>query len=403
MKGVSLRHDPTRRQPFGVFVKVTIGTDQIRSAKFYDTDAAARVGLAHAEAEVQRLRDAHATKGATPTPAPETLAAYAAAWLELKTTLKPATAYSYEIAFRLHINPVIGALPIAAVDVDAIDRLRVALSKAGMSSNTMRRTLRTLSSCLGHARRRGKIATNPADRACAEVGTPDDELIEPNPLPPDVVPVFLAWVSQHAAGWALWFLFLIRTGARIGEASALRWDLVDFDRQVATVKRSFSPVAKRRSHTGNGDGLTKTGRGREIDLAPELVDALRDEQARQRKAALAAGLPPSPFVFVTPGTGVRVLTNNPTIAGVFAKAMKGIKRTAAAHTLHDLRDTFATMHLLADPKRLLWVSATLGHRQITTTLTRYSKYVRTIESAGYAAAFDSATSRAKAALDDARK
>jgi integrase len=272
-----------------------------------------------------------------------------------------------------------------------------------MTSNTLRRTLRTLSSCLSYARRRGKIATNPADRACAEVGSVDDVPNDPNPLPPDVVPVFLAWVAQHIPGWSLWFLFLVRTGARFGEACALRWDYVDFDRQTATLKYSHSDVAKRTSKTGNGDGPTKTWRQHEIDLAPELVDALRDEQARQRKAALAAGLPPSPYVFLTPATGVRVLTNNPTVGVVFKRAIKGIGRAAAEHTLHDLRDTFATMHLLADPKRLLWVSATLGHQQIATTLTRYSKYVRTIESAGYAGSFDSATSKAKAALDDARK
>jgi len=400
VKGVSLRHDPTRKQPFGVFVQVVIGDGEIRSTKFYATEAAARVGLAHAETEVQRLRDQHAAK-ATPPPDADTLAAYAATWLDLKTKLKPSSRYAYEIAFRLHITPVIGSTPLAAITVDTIDALRVHHTKARMSTGTLRRVMLTLSSCLTYAKARGKIASNPAAGACREIGSADDALIEPNPLPPDVVPDFLAWVAQHAAGWSLWFLFLIRTGARIGEASALRWDYVDFDRQSATLKHSFSPVAKRHNPKGQGDGPTKTWRRREIDLSPELVAALRDELARQRKAALKAGQPPSPFVFVTPGHGVRVLTHNQAIGHVFDRAMKGIGRAAAGHTLHDLRDTFATMHLLADPKRLLWVSATLGHRQITTTLSRYSKYVRTVESAGYASAFDSATSKAKAALDDA--
>jgi hypothetical protein len=72
MIGVTLKHAATRKQPWGVIVQVTIGDDRIRTAKFYATEAAARVGLAHAETEVQRLRDRHAAK-TSPTPAPESL------------------------------------------------------------------------------------------------------------------------------------------------------------------------------------------------------------------------------------------------------------------------------------------------------------------------------------------
>jgi integrase len=398
VKGVTLRHDPKRKQPFGVFVKVAIGDDEIRSAKFYATEAAARVGLTHAETEVQRLRD----QRDAPPPAPDTLAAYAVTWLDLKTKLKPATAYSYEIAFRRHINPIIGATPIAAVDVDAIDRLRIHHTKAGMRSATLKRIMLTLSSCLSFARRRGKIATNPAEKIGREIGSADDEQKQPNPLPPAAAAAFLAWVQQHAPGWSLWFLFLIRTGARIGEASALQWDAIDWAQGTATIRFSFSNVAKRRSKTGNGDGPTKTWRQRPVELSAELIDALRDEQARQRKAALAAGQPLSDYVFLTPARGVRVLTNNPTVATVFKRGLKAIGRGVHGHTLHDLRDTFATMHLTADPRRLLWISATLGHKTPQITLTRYAKHVKTLESDGFASSFDSATAKAKAAIDAAR-
>ncbi len=32
------------------------------------------------------------------------------------------------------------------------------------------------------------------------------------------------------------------------------------------------------------------------------------------------------------------------------------------HTIHDLRDTFATMHLMKAPPSLYWVSSQLGHK-----------------------------------------
>lgn len=59
------------------------------------------------------------------------------------------------------------------------------------------------------------------------------------------------------------------------------------------------------------------------------------------------------------------------------------------HTLHDIRDTFAACHLLRDPKRLAWVSWMLGHKNISTTLTRYTKYLPDSNaSSGFAADLD---------------
>jgi hypothetical protein len=80
--------------------------------------------------------------------------------------------------------------------------------------------------------------------------------------------------------------------------------------------------------------------------------------------------------------------------------MQALGLESCAHTIHDLRDTFATLHLLKDPGRLFWVSWMLGHRQTSTTLNRYTKWVPT-QTAGHGFAGDLDRPRLGAKVSDA--
>jgi integrase len=44
-------------------------------------------------------------------------------------------------------------------------------------------------------------------------------------------------------------------------------------------------------------------------------------------------------------------------------------------TIHDLRDTFATTHIILEPDSTGWVSQMLGHEQETTTKERYYRWI----------------------------
>jgi site-specific recombinase XerD len=102
------------------------------------------------------------------------------------------------------------------------------------------------------------------------------------------------------------------------------------------------------------------------------VDLLTDLAKRRNLARLT--VKPSPYVFVT-DRGARILSDSATAERVFDRGMAAIGLADKGHTIHDLRDTFATMHLLKDPGRLYWVSWMLGHKKVSTTTDRYTKYV----------------------------
>ena len=84
-----------------------------------------------------------------------------------------------------------------------------------------------------------------------------------------------------------------------------------------------------------------------------------------------------------------------TIDRVFDRGMKALDLEGAGHTVHDLRDTFATMHLEHDPRKLLWVSWMLGHKKVSTTLNRYTRCVPQIAGAAYAGDLDPATGESR--------
>jgi integrase len=152
-------------------------------------------------------------------------------------------------------------------------------------------------------------------------------------------------------------LFLISTGARRGEAIALRWEDVDLARGV---------VAIRRSCVRGREGLPKSGREREIPLgaaSPRLRELLV-EIARERAPNPAAR------VFLSP-SGLELQERN------LARSWYRLRRAAGVRPLrlHDLRHTFASRAIEAGVS-IPRVSAWLGHAQIETTLRVYTHCVQ---------------------------
>jgi integrase len=177
-------------------------------------------------------------------------------------------------------------------------------------------------------------------------------------------------------GWYAYFLTLLLTGMRRGEAAGLRWQTVDLDRGLAILERNYSPAAAAASPTGDGDVTLKSKRRRTIEIDAELIPVLRDLQRIQREQAFAAGRKwtDRDYVFRT-DRGVRVLSDSTTAERVFVAGMDAIGAGDERHTIHDCRDTFATLHLLKDSGKVTWVSWMLGHRQRSTTFNRYAKWV----------------------------
>ncbi len=427
---ITVRHVPGRPSPWGAFWRETRPNGHRGVAqKYFATEAEAVAFKQEVEAAAAALPPPPPTITAGPAEPPIVVVpkrgrilfrSFAEEWLrDIVSRRKPSTQRSYEQILRVHVYPVLATTAVGAVGSEHCVRVVAEAAASGASWGTQKAIIRVLSTLLRWAVKFQHLRQNPALGLCKELkddSSPDYADPEPNPLTPEQAEAFLTWVAtgrvpgsaadrpvdgprlrggqlrtEGYPEWSPYFYTLLRTGMRRGEAAALKWSTVFLDRTPprARLEQSYSPSARAAAMSAAaGDVALKGKRPHEIDLAPALVDVLRGLARTRREEALKAVRKVSPYVFLTP-RGTRVLSDSATAERIFQRGMEALDLAHAGHTIHDLRDTFATSHLLQDPGRLFWVSWMLGHRQTSTTLNRYTKWVPTlVTGAAYAAALD---------------
>lgn len=157
--------------------------------------------------------------------------------------------------------------------------------------------------------------------------------------------------------------FLLGTGARRGEALALRWKDIDFEKGVVSIERSLEQT---KAGLRIKAPKTKDGR-RKISISPWVVAELRAHRARQQERRLSLGqgrAPEDSLVFARWDGATRAphwLTQK------FALAMVALKIDC---TLHGLRHTHVSQ-LIAAGLDVLTISRRIGRASAAITLSVY--------------------------------
>jgi integrase len=290
------------------------------------------------------------------------LADYFDSWLPTKRKLTPSTRLRYEGIGRNHIrHSRIGHLRLRDLLRDDIEDWINELQESGVGVGTIDKSYRTLRACLNDAVDAGKLLSNPA----ARISVPDDREREPFFLTSQEVAAVAMEVPERYR--ALVF-FLAYTGARIGEASALRVRHLDLMHESVTVSDNAPEVGGKKV-----PGRTKTRKVRSIHLPQALVEEL---QRHLQTFGLRDGdsIDQDSYVFLGERDG-QIRQNN-FRARVFQPACRraGIARLRDGHLevprVHDLRHTAAALAASAG-FTLFEVKEMLGHSSIVTT----SRYV----------------------------
>ena len=185
-----------------------------------------------------------------------------------------------------------------------------------------------------------------------------------------------AWDREPYVAPALEVAFA--TGMRRGEILALTWEDVDFARKRILVRRSFV-----RGHVG----VPKSGRVREVPLAPTLAERLKTQRKAQRKAA-----PWSPESIVCPAPNGDLYDEHN-----FSRAWRRLRDKcdgARPLAFHCTRHTFATLALEAG-RSIKWLADVLGHSDPTVTLRTYAHALPTTADALDFVPLDSGTRMAR--------
>lgn len=300
-------------------------------------------------------------------PVKETLGQYLERWLAdyADQHCKPSTAASYRDLVRVHIVPALGAVALAdltAAQVSAwvADMARKPTGRGG-----------TLSPCrVAYARAVLRAALHEAVRLRLIPSNPVELVRAPRQEPKQVEAFTLAEaqaLDRAAEGQRLAALVRVawRTGLRLGELLALRWEDVDWDTGTVSVRRNVVQV---KGKTVLQDS-TKSKKGvRTIAMVPAVAVELRAHQKRQAEERLKARewWQDGGLVFCTQ-EGKPLGARNVERFWYAVRDKAGVPK----HGFHSLRHTFATLARAAGVD-LADIADALGHESPAFTAKQYA-------------------------------
>ncbi|AFI00437.1 bacteriophage-related integrase [Helicobacter pylori Shi112] len=141
------------------------------------------------------------------------------------------------------------------------------------------------------------------------------------------------------------------TGARTGEQLALQWKDIDFKEKTITINKSLNELGEITSPK-NKPSI------REVDLlepVEKILKELKESEPDTKK-----------FVFI----------DMPKRSSIFQRHFKKLLKALNLkdRKLYTTRHTFASL-MLSQGEEPMWISRTLGHKDLNTTYSTYSHYI----------------------------
>ena len=153
---------------------------------------------------------------------------------------------------------------------------------------------------------------------------------------------------------------MLSTGMRPGEIIALKWSDIDLNRKIISVSKTRLRSPKKRAVV---DGPVKTNSSyRKIDLFPSAEKAFLNQKT-------ITGW--QEYIFLN--TSKRPFYNHDVIGVNFKKILQ--KSGLKERVLYNLRHTFASQ-LISNGADIVYVSKTLGHKDVSITLKVYTKFIK---------------------------
>lgn len=276
-------------------------------------------------------------------------------WLvSVKQSRRFGTFTGYLSKIHLHINPVIGKVPLTALTRQHVD-LVMDTARPKLKPSTLALLRVTLGTALAAA-----VKWELVDRNVVKLTeAPRVPHREQHFLDPAGAQRLLAVIAE--SDYAPIYLTMLTTGLRVGEALALRWSDVELDAGQLSVTHTLHRV------DGEFQLLEpKTASSRRtIRLSAVTVAALCAHRAQQDIVTLDG----SGLVFPS-ATGAPIEAGN--VRRCFARLLK--RAGFPKMRVHDLRHSWATIQLaMGTPAKV--VQEQLGHSSIGTTMDTYSHVV----------------------------
>ncbi|OTN88818.1 hypothetical protein A5819_001310 [Enterococcus sp. 7E2_DIV0204] len=285
----------------------------------------------------------------------ETFEEFIGNWMmtTMSYAVKPTTYSNYTRLIKRHILPKLGDIKVQKITQEIIQEFVYHLTKQNFASGTIKNVFNILKKALNTAVKKSYLLQNPCDNIILPKTTTkkinaltleDQRKIERLALAEEKCsPVFLALYS----------------GMRIGEISGLKWEDIDFDKNLIHVRRTITRITNESTSlkkTKVVAGSPKSDHStRVIPIAENLRNYLLEKQRY------------SQGIYVICCNGG--LTEPRTINYRFKKVVNELELSDIR--FHSLRHTFAT-RCLEQGVDIASLSQILGHHSIKLTLDTYA-------------------------------
>lgn len=287
---------------------------------------------------------------------------YTEIWLEeQKKNAKESTLYYYEKQWN-NIKNIIGDRKIRSIQKLDI----IAFQKSLMES----KSIATVNRCTKHLKQvfNGAVADRIiVDNPCNGVRPYKDdkpEAVETNhrALDDNEIALFLEYAKN--THYFHLYLFLLKSGVRIGEACALSWSDIDYDKREIRINKTLTRVSN--TEWTINTPKTKTSI-RTIPLTKALEIVL---EAQKKQNSLLFDNPFERHIFLnTRGQMTNYKSVSSAINSIIEQLNK--KQTLKHFSVHAFRDTFATK-CIEQGMQPQTLKVLLGHSSLTMTMDLYA-------------------------------
>ncbi len=286
--------------------------------------------------------------------------------------IEPGTRQHYEYLMK-HIDCPLLQVPIADLTPTTVQEWKRWMEEQGVGASVQNKCFNQLKYACKFAVEMQQLDKNP----CTPVKAPKRTHHEPNPLDEDAVTTIrekLDEIRESNPVMADAATLALLTGMRQGEICALRWDDVD----GASDGTLTGHIHVRNVIAGGpkGNYIKDYPKNRERRDVP-INDPMREVLAR-RLADCKEFVDDVTGTFVFPRTADPWSYASPSYLSkqwsMFARMSKVVGVNGKPPRFHDLRDTFATQALIHGID-IVSVASILGHRDTSTTLRHYARWL----------------------------
>ncbi len=279
---------------------------------------------------------------------------------------KPSVLREYESAFRRHLLPRFGRVPVSELRTAQLQGLVEQLQRDGKAPSTIGNTIIPLHVLLGWAIGKEMLTVNP----CHGVRLPHGEKARDHIVRASGALELIGALATNGvsdddiAVWATAFF----SGLRRGELLALDWSAVDLDERVVRVERALDPGVKREDVTACASkailGFPAAGSGAYV--APKSAQGKRSVGIPNLLVPYLARLQRTEGLVFGPD-GLRPFSDRV----LYDRAYKVWDAAGQERiSLHSCRHTYASLMIDAGVD-ISKISKYMGHAQVAITIDRY--------------------------------